>query len=257
MRGYDRPGEEETPTLRDLRQDEAFVVFATQDSGCVSYGIQAGSDRWFVKQARTDDARSSLRRAIHLHERVEHSAIVPVSRTFDTPELTLVYEWKHGTVLNHATVDGSDRSGLKRFQTLPVPEVQAALATILHAHRAISGAGIIAVDLYDGCFLYDFDTSTMWLIDLDEYRRGPFTLEADRLPGSLRYMAPEELTKGSVIDDRTSVHLLGRVLHHLLDSDTGWRGSSAQATVVERATHPDPALRWATVEALAEAWARP
>ncbi|MFJ8828503.1 hypothetical protein [Micromonospora aurantiaca] len=122
-------------------------------------------------------------------------------------------------MLNHATTGGgSDRSGLARFQRLPVAEVRAALATILDAHLAVSAAGYVAVDLYDGCFLYDFDAHRMRLIDLDEYRPGPFVLDSDRLPGSRRYLSPEELTRGATIDERTTVHALGRTLHHLLDA---------------------------------------
>ena len=50
----------------------------------------------------------------------------------------------------------------------------------------------------------------MWLVDLDEYRQGPFTVEVDRLPGSDRYMAPEEWERGATIDERTTVFNLGR-----------------------------------------------
>lgn len=82
----------------------------------------------------------------------------------------------------------------------------------------IAAAGWVPVDLYDGCFLYDFATSTMRLIDLDEYRPGPFVLDSDRLSGSRRYMAPEEYVRGALIDQRTGVHALGRTLHELLDS---------------------------------------
>ncbi|MGW5434528.1 hypothetical protein ACWET9_46705 [Streptomyces sp. NPDC004059] len=56
-------------------------------------------------------------------------------------------------------------------------------------------AGFVAVGLYDGCMLYDFDEHRMSLCDLDEYRASPFVLNADRLPGSTRYMAPEEFAR--------------------------------------------------------------
>jgi serine/threonine-protein kinase len=92
------------------------------------------------------------------------------------------------------------------------------------------------------------------LIDLDEYRRGPFTLAADRLPGSRSYMAPEEFERGAMIGERTTVFSLGRMIHHLRDSPSGWRGSAQQAHVVRQATEPDPDQRYGTVAELQRAW---
>ncbi|WP_422741436.1 serine/threonine protein kinase [Micromonospora sp. WMMD754] len=234
---------------------DAFVVFGDQDSGCLSFGVRAVGRRWFVKQARTPRARVSLTRALGLHAAVRHPGIVRPELVRDgTDGPTLIYPWCAGTVLNHATVHGSDRAGLARFQRLPVTEAHAALAVILDAHLAVSAAGYVAVDLYDGCFLYDFDAHRMRLIDLDEYRPGPFVLDSERLPGSRRYLSPEELTRGSLIDERTTVHALGRTLHHLLDGPSGWRGDDRAAAVVERATRADPDARYASVPDLVEAW---
>jgi serine/threonine protein kinase len=236
--------------------DEAFVVFANQDSGCVSYGVESDRHRWFVKTAVEESAVDSLSRAAAFHAAVTHPHIVkPVEIIRDEGRVEgLVYPWIDGTVLNHATIDGSDRAGLERFQQLPVAEVEGALSAILDAHLAIVDAGFVAVDFYDGCFLYDFDRSNMWLIDLDEYRPEPFTLEQERLPGSDRYMAPEERVRGSTIDERTTVYVLGLTLHHLLSSDTGWRGRDSQRKVIERATEGEPAERYQDVSALVSAW---
>ena len=181
-------------TVADLDLSQAFAIFDEQDSGCVSYGIARGGRRLFVKTARTARGRESLRRAARFHQSIRHPAIVHPLAVTDTPNgPQLTYPWCEGTVLNRAAVRGSDRSALERFQGLPVDEVVPAVSTILDAHLSVAGAGFVAVDLYDGCFLYDFVAGEMRLIDLDEYRPGPFTLEADRLPGSQRYMAPEEL----------------------------------------------------------------
>ncbi|MEO3772805.1 serine/threonine protein kinase [Micromonospora sp. B9E7] len=235
--------------------EAAFAVFDAQDSGCLSYGVEVAGQRWFVKTATTATGRASLDRACAVHAAVRHPVIVHPVRTDRGPAgPTLVYPWYDGRVLNHATVHGADRSGLARFQQLPVPQVDAALDAILDAHLAVSAAGLVAVDLYDGCLLYDFSAGQMRLIDLDEYRPGPFVLDAERLPGSRRYMAPEEFVRGAVIDERTTVHLLGRTVHHLLDSSEGWRGNGDQRRVVERATAPVPAARYDDVPALVRAW---
>lgn len=133
---------------------------------------------------------------------------------------------------------------LERFRRLPVGDVVRALQVILDAHVAIAAAGWISVDLYDGCFLYDFDAGRMRLIDLDEYRPGAFVLDADRLLGSRRYMAPEEWARGARIDERTTAHHLGRTLQQLLTDDAPPSGNGRFAA---RATDPDPTAgtrRW-------------
>jgi serine/threonine-protein kinase len=167
----------------------------------------------------------------------------------------LVYPWCEGSVLNAATTSGSDRTALRAFQQLPVHQVNVALTDVLDAHLAVAAAGFVAVDLYDGCFLYDPDAPAMRLIDLDEYRPGPFVVEGDRLPGSLRYLAPEALVSGATIDERTTVFELGRTILHLLsDPDGRWRGTAEQLALVAAATPPDPADRLPTVAALVAGW---
>jgi serine/threonine-protein kinase len=235
--------------------DRAFAVFAEQDSGCLSYGVEYGGRRWFVKRGTTDIARGSLARAVAFHAAVRHDSIVAPDKVLGSPDdPVLVYPWCDGVVLSHSTIRGSDRTGLARFQGLPRELVVAALNEILDAHVAVIAAGMVAVDFHDGCLLYDFDRHRMHLIDLDEYRPGPFTLEADRLPGSTRYMAPEEFVRGAAIDERTTVFALGRAIWHLLDAPTGWRGTPGQAGVVTTATDPDRALCFASVVNLAQAW---
>ncbi|MFC3499717.1 serine/threonine protein kinase [Micromonospora krabiensis] len=241
--------------MSDLPLTSAFTVFTEQDSGCLSYGVEEAGRRWFVKQATTEQARSSLLRAARFHTAVQHPAIVHPARVLDGPDgPVLIYPWHDGRVLNHATRHGSDRAALARFQQLPLHDVEAAVTRVLDAHVAVAAAGHVAVDLYDGCFLYDFGSRRMWLIDLDEYRPGPFLLEWDRLPGSRRYMAPEEFVRGAVIDQRTTVYTLGRTIQHLLDSPHGWRGTPAQRRLTAHATRPAPEDRHPDVATLVAEW---
>lgn len=230
----------------------AFAVFDQQDSGCISYGVETAGRRLFVKTAMTDQARESLGRAMAFHRTVRHPAIVAPIEAIDTrTKRQLIYPWLNGVVLNHATVAGSDRSGLNRFHQLPPSEILAAVDTIFDAHLAVAAAGFVSVDLYDGCFLYDFDRNVMQLIDLDEYRRGPFAVEGARLPGSTRYMAPEEFVPGAMIDERTSVFHLGRVARELLGKSP-W--GAAQRDVVATSTQAAPGYRFPNVEAMVAEW---
>ncbi|MEU9304718.1 serine/threonine protein kinase [Streptomyces sp. NPDC048269] len=245
------------------RTGTVFRRFDDQDSGCVSYGVLDGGRRWFVKSAATPLGVSSLNRAVLVHKTVVHPAIVPLLHSFTTDEgLALVHPWVEGQVLYHPTRSrhggrSAPDSPLARFRRLPVPTVLAAVDSILHAHLAVEQGGLVAVDLYDGCMLYDFEKHEMRLCDLDEYRPGPFTLEADRLPGSARFMAPEEFVKGSRIDIRTTVFTLGRAMRLLLDSgdeEEQWRGTSGQLAVIGKATAADPESRYPSVRHLVDAW---
>ncbi|MEU9026796.1 serine/threonine-protein kinase [Streptomyces sp. NPDC048383] len=246
-----------------VRTGSIFRTFADQDSGCISYGLMAAGQRWFVKGAATPGGVSSLRRAISVHEAVTHPAIVPLSHSFRTDDgLALVYPWMAGEVLYHPTRSrhggrAAPGSPMARFRQLPLPQVHAALDLLLGAHLAVEQAGLVAVDLYDGCMLYNFNDHRMTLCDLDEYRPGPFTLQTDRLPGSSRYMAPEEFVRGSVIDTRTTVFNLGRALRLLLDAgdeEKQWRGTPSQLAAIKKATAAAPEHRFRSVHSLVNAW---
>jgi serine/threonine-protein kinase len=230
-----------------------FAEFLRQDSGCRSYGVELEGERWFVKHAVEPRAVSSLRRAIALHERVQHPTIIGLQAWFPTTlGPALVYPWRNGHSLYPA--DEGPEAAYSRFGRLPLADVMRAIDDLVDAHVVICAAGFVAVDLYDGCFVYDFDARRLQLCDLDEYRPGPFVVEGDRLPGSHRFMAPEELTRGAVIDERTTVFNLGRAIGVLLGSGRAWRGSPAQRALMEQATHAEPGRRQPTVAELAAQW---
>jgi serine/threonine-protein kinase len=246
---------------------QVFRVFDQQDSGCVSYGVRSGADRYFVKTATTDEAAAALARAVQVHSVVQHPALVGPPRVLpDGERVALVYPWLDGDVLYHATVgpDGrassrprTDPNGpMARFRGLPLAEAHAAVDTILDVHLRIDAAGLVAVDLYDGCFLYDWSGRQLHLIDVDEYRPGPF-VPTRQLPGSTRFYAPEEIGVGQVVDRRTTVYRLGRVARLLLDAgddESAWRGTQAELDVIATATRSDPDSRYQTVRELVDAW---
>ncbi|MCU7821273.1 serine/threonine protein kinase [Kitasatospora sp. DSM 101779] len=246
------------------RLGTVFAAFRAQDSGCHSYGVELPSgERWFVKAARTDAATAPVLRGRVLHRAVRHPAIVPQVHGFTADgRPAVVLPWCPGQVLYHPVAGRSgDRtdpdSPMARFRALPLPDVLAAVDVLLDAHLAVEAAGFVAVDLYDGSMLYDFAARNLRLVDLDEYRPGPFVLTEDRLPGSRRYLAPEQCTRGAVIDTRSTVFTLGRAARLLLDAgdeERAWRGGPARLGVIARATDPDPSRRHPTVAALAAAW---
>ncbi|MFF1765168.1 serine/threonine protein kinase [Streptomyces sp. NPDC058249] len=260
-------GVDEVPAVEPYlgRVGEVFRAFREQDSGCASYGVRLlDGARWFVKEAVTDRARRSLARGWAFHRAVRHPAIVPQVHRIAVPGggWAVVMPWREGEVLYHPTGSGprdrtSPGSPMARFRALPMAHVRRAFGRILDAHLAVEAAGHVAVDFYDGAVLYDFARDATHLVDLDEYRPGPFVLDEERLPGSRRFMAPEEFVRGAVIDVRTTVFTLGRTARLLLDAgdeERAWRGTPAQQTVIVRATRVDPADRFENVHDFARAW---
>ncbi len=254
---------------------KAGVIFATfdartQDSGNVSFGVEAGGRRWFVKTAG-DPADSSsflphtervalLLNAQRLAGAVRSSAQPPlrgVGQSAWGP--MLVYDWVAGELVRAAPEQRANpASAFQRFQRLPPSELTAAIDTILEAHLAICGAGWIACDFYDGSIIYDFDARRTWLVDLDSYQPGPFINQMGRMFGSSRFMAPEEFERGALIDERTSVFNLGRAISVFLGEGRltreGFRGTDGQHRVMTRACEPVPATRFQTVADMTRGW---
>ncbi len=242
-----------------------FRKFLDQDSGFVSYGVEVDRRRWFVKHSATGPIHS-LRGAIRLHRAVRHRAIVPLCHVLRTADgLALVYPWVDGEVLyDPATARGSlartdPASAHARFRAQPVDVILDVIDELFDAHLPVSRAGFVAVDWYDGCLLYDFDHGEIRLIDLDEYRPGPFVVSVPPLPGSRRFRPPEHHHLGRVSDDRSTVFQLGRTAQVLLDTGdlTGnWRASAALAAVAGRATAEEPGHRYKSVDDFINAWRR-
>jgi serine/threonine-protein kinase len=244
---------------------EVFRAFREQDSGCLSYGVLTQGRRWFVKHSDEPRGIASLRRAFHLNSTVQHTALPRLHNSFNTPGgFALVYDWAPGYLWRELRHPSDERSAddpnspYSRFRGLTMDKILDALDTIYDVHLLLADRGFVAVDFYDGCIIYDFDRSRTVLCDLDEYRAGPFNLDADRLPGSRRFMAPEEWQRGARIDQVTNVFTLGRTALVLLGDGSGsmedWKGSEGLKDVVTRATALERKRRHHTVREFVEHW---
>ena len=176
----------------------------------------------------------------------------------------LKYDWLEGKVLYDYTGFTSEERRTHpdcahvRYRALPLAKKLASLEVIYSFHLELARLGYIAVDLYDGCVIYDFEQGKTYLCDMDEYRQGPFTLDMERLPGSSRFMAPEEFQRGAKIDQVTNVYTRGKMAAVLLGDSTGalrnWSGTKAMAEVVEHATKRERCERYSSVGAFVKAW---
>jgi serine/threonine-protein kinase len=263
----------------DLVRQHGTVVaefgHLTQDSGNISWVVDDGTRRVFVKTAGRpgppppgapvpyfglDDRIALLRNAVEVARSCEHPAMPRLRNVVETPlGPALVYDAVPGELVHTPRPQRDDpASAYQRFAHAPAATLLGVLDTLVDVHVALAAAGWVACDLYDGSLIVDLPTARLWVVDIDGYHRGPFTNQMGRMFGASRFMAPEEHELGATVDERTTVFTLGRLAWHfgtrLTERDKDFCGPPALAGVVRRACRPAPDERYADVAALGAAW---
>ena len=173
-----------------------------------------------------------------------HPAIVPLRQIAACPEgILLLYDRVAGENLGPIEARG-------RFQALLLDERIRAVSAIFAALTAISQAGFMLVDWYEGNMIYDFAQKHIWLFDWELCRRGDgFTLDMDANYGSARLMAPEEFIRGSWLNQQTLVFNLGRYALLTLPELAEWA-----APILARATYPARCGRYQSIREFTQAF---
>lgn len=204
-----------------------FSVFDQQDSGNLSFGIEKDGKKAFIKYAGAKtleypgdpkEAVRKLKDSVPLYTDLKSPNLVNMITSFPVGEegYALVFEWFEGECLHSHWLFSSSsdkytdpRSPFFRFKRLPVEKRLTAYQCLLDFHVEVERKNYVAVDLYDGSILYNFNTHTTKLCDIDYYQKKPFVNTMGRLYGSKRFMSPEEFTLNAVIDEKTNVFNLG------------------------------------------------
>lgn len=247
----------------------------SQDSGNVSWLVESGGQRLFVKTAGTTQIPAPgapvpyldhagrvrlLRNAIDLARSCDHHALPALLNVIESPAgPALVYEAATGGLVGVPSEErGNPASPYQRFAHLPAPILFGLFDTLIDLHVALAAAGWVAGDLYDGCLIVDFQAPDLRVIDLDSYRRGATTNDMGRMFGSTRFMAPEEFELGAQLDERTTVFTLGRIVWHfttrLTENRAEFCGPVGLAEIVQKACQPLATDRQASVADLATSW---
>ena len=115
---------------------------ATQDSGTISYVVQVGDARWFVKTAGVADDPAPLlphgqrvallRNAVRLHRSVAHPALPKLHHVIESSAgPLLIYQWCSGDLLGVPRQFRDDpASAYQRFRSLPAATILAALHSL-------------------------------------------------------------------------------------------------------------------------------
>ena len=243
-----------------------FRVFDDNDSGNISFGVDDGSRKRFIKLAgvRTVNAGSSpgeavalLRRAAEVYDDIVHPNIVRCIGSIDhSPYFGLVFEWVEGELLRRIY-----EQPFTAFRSLPVRKRLAAFDTVIDVMQHIHHVGYVAVDLYDASFLYDFDREHLTVCDIDVFERKPIVNSMGRMWGSSRFMSPEEVQLGAEIDEITNVYTLGAIAFLFFGDERDrrrglWDAGDGLFDIGLKATSANRDERYQSIVAFAEAWRR-
>ena len=256
-----------------------FCVFDQQDSGNISFGcFNAHSERVFVKYAGArsksfygdpQDAVTRLRRAATIYQHIQpHKALLPIQMTFPVEEsggFAVVFPWfdrgeclhSHWAYPPPAKYE-HPQSPYYRFRQLSLEERLTALETIFSFHEYVDQLDYIAIDFYDGSILYDFESKTLKICDIDLYEKMP--CQATRPPwGSSRYLSPEECNGDALLDHRTNVFRMGACAFGLLGGEldrsrSKWEASDKLYQIACRAIAYQPNDRYPNVSDFLHEW---
>jgi len=201
---------------------KVFKVFDEQGSGNISFGVQDGTKRRFVKFAGApmpnyianrdsgaiDAAKAIefLKAAVPLYTELAHPTLIKfVSAEEIDGGYAVVFEWEDAI-----GIEPKDSPDYMRFMQMPVEKKIRAFEDIVEFHAHVAAKGYIALDFYDGSILYDYEKDKVIICDIDLYQKSPF-INADGLGivGSARYVSPEECVNDAIMDEITNVYTMG------------------------------------------------
>ena len=274
------------------RMGRVFQVFSQNDSGNISFGVDTGQGKLFVKAAglhtvesvcTPGEAVGNLRAAMQVYEDIKHPALIRLRGHYPVGGLYVaVFDWAQGDCLHdHWNFDYYEAHPevtppARRFKGLPVEKRLEACGVLFSFLEETARRGYVAVDLYDASILYDFDQGRTTICDIDLFQRAPVVNTAGAgYYGSERLKAPEEYILGAAVDQRTNVFTLGALLFHFFGDFTpaerqrcyeehrftpcppgAWGLGPAAYRAACRAVCPQPEGRYATIKCFAAAWAQ-
>lgn len=206
-----------------------FTVFSQNDSGNISFGVNNGQEKYFVKVAglrtlesirTTTEAVEALKSAIAIYENIKHPNLIELVKHYQFEDIYVaIFKWAEGDCLfdywNFEKYHGNSQiiAPAERFKQLPVTQRIKSADILFSFLDKVSKSGYVAVDFYDGSIMYDFFYDITTICDIDFFRKKPTKNDmGEEYWGTKRLKAPEEYIVDAVIDETTNVYTLGALL---------------------------------------------
>ena len=214
---------------------EVFCVFAQNDSGNISFGVDNGKQRYFVKIAGAKTARLShsaeeavqtLKAAMPIYKDLAHPNLIQLIECFEYEELYVaVFNWANGECLfDHWNFEMYAKNPSlvpprQRFKELPCKKRLNTFNVLFGFLALVESKGYTAIDFYDGSIMYDFEWDRATICDIDFFKKNPVVndMGAD-FWGTKRLKSPEEYILNAKIDSVTNVFTIGALLFHFFST---------------------------------------
>lgn len=270
---------------------KVFAVFDQNDSGNISFGVGNGDEKFFIKAAgyktvesvRTpEEAVAALKNAMPTYENLKHNNLIELMKHESLGDIYIaVFKWADGDCLfDHWNFETYQRNPqlippFNRFRQLPVSKRLQSAEVLFSFLDTVAKNGYVAVDFYDGSILYDFQSDTTTICDIDFFRKKPAVNDmGENYWGTKRLKAPEEYRYGADIDEATNVYTLGALLFDLFfgtytDAEVSrryetnaftpcsfqsWELNQASYDVACKAVSPERSERYSSINEFHTAW---
>lgn len=235
-----------------------FSVIDETGSGCISFGVADGADKYFIKIAGVDtiDAEISpeesvetLKSAVKMYQILKHPNLVELLEHYPYQDYyAAVFRWVEGGCLfDYWNFEKYEKntdilSPAARFRDLPAELKLAAIEDIFSFLETVAENRYVAVDFYDGSLIYDFETDKMTVCDIDLFRKQPAVNDmGEEYWGTKRLKAPEEYIMGAAVDEITNVYTLGAMIFDFFGTFTS---GEISRRYTDNRFMPCPEERW-------------
>lgn len=249
-----------SPSLQWLKAyGQVQRVLSDGTSGYLEFGVQGDYGRLWIKYAGADPINSivspqnaikSLRETASLYT-IRHASLVPVLSHGPVENgYAIVFPWIEEDSLNNVE---------HPFRTLPWNDSLAMLDSLFELHVQLSQEGLVVGNFSKQHILADFANKRFLLCNLRGYRQRPAQAPTSFSVGDSRYLAPEYLQPGHVLNEQTTVFSLGKLAldlyqYNQLRRKKTWYGPPAILPVALKAAEEDPRRRYQTVLAFLQEW---
>lgn len=270
----------------------AFWCVDETGSGCIGIGMEDGEKRYFCKIAGVNTMEADvnpqksveiLKGGVSLYHELEHPNLVRVVEAYPHGQFyAAVFPWINGQCLfDHWNFekykkDSTLKSPKAKFRELPACKRMQAADVLFSFLENVHRKGYVAVDFYDGSIMYDFETDTVTICDIDLFKKAPVINDKGKeWYGTKRLKAPEEYEKGGVIDEQTNIFTLGALMFEFFGRFSaqevrdryrlnrfapcpysGWELDKASYEAAVKAVSADRSKRFKTVGEFWEQWKR-